>query len=221
MAMQKELVNTPERLAKVQSTTAHSWAAINKGKQRSRCSQQAQQQASRSPSRPRVDTSEATAAVDAAASAEDVLEELVEAAVASPAAEGQDEMPDAVPLSGLTKEPTVHFSIPDAIEDNNSAEVSLGLCNISFHSSELLFAYASKQQARYITDTSEQVCLSHSASAASSSLGFSVGFVIPCKSQAGLVHVHGYLHTLLLAIAVLSTTFTFGVECTTITSGTL
>lgn len=121
MAMQKELVNTPERLAKVQSTAAHSWAAINKGKQKSRSAQQAQKQASRSPSRPRVDGSEAAAAVAEAEPADEIPEQLLEGAVASPS--GQDEVPDAVPVSGLTKEPTVHFLIPDAAEEEGSDEV--------------------------------------------------------------------------------------------------
>lgn len=124
MAMQKELVNTPERLAKVQPTAAHSWAAINKGKQKSRSAQQAQKQASRSPSRPPVDVLEAAAAVAEAAPTDDVPEELPEGAGASLSA-GQDEVPDAVPLSGLTKEPTVHFLIPDTAEEEGSAEVSL------------------------------------------------------------------------------------------------
>lgn len=211
MAMQKELVNTPERLAKVQSTAAHSWAAINKGKQKSRSGQQAQKQASCSPSRPHVNDSEAAAAVAEAAPADEIPGQLLEGADASPSG-GQDEVPDAAPLSGLTKEPTVHFSIPDVVEEEGSAEVSPCIMLDQLPQLKDAVAYATKQQALCITDVPEAICLGHSASAASFGPSFSaahtVAWWIPSKSEAG-VHVHGHLHTLLLAVAVLSTTFMF------------
>lgn len=121
MAMQKELINTPERLAKVQPPASSSWAAINKGKQKSRNIKQAVPTISR----PclgvgldaGLDASAPATALSPAASVADILEEVSNLAVMSPA-ESQIEALD------VAEEPTVHFLIPEAIED--TAEVS---CN--------------------------------------------------------------------------------------------
>lgn len=137
MAMQKELVNTPEHLAKVKPAASRSWAANHKGKQKSRGAKQTEKQTSPTLSRPHLDLSEAAAALSQAAPPEDVPEEATESAVTSPS-ESENEASDAVLVSGLVKEATVHFSIPEAVED--SSEVSLQSCLTvtGYHTSGLL-----------------------------------------------------------------------------------
>ena len=116
MAMQKELINTPERLAKVQPPASSSWAAINKGKQKSRNIKQAAPTISRPCLDAGLDASAPATALSTAASVADILEEVADLAVVSPA-ESQIEALD------VAEEPTVHFLIPEATED--TAEVSL------------------------------------------------------------------------------------------------
>ena len=137
MAMQKELVNTPERLAKVKPPASSSWAAIHKGKQKSCSAKQVEKQTAPSLSQPREDISEAAPALSQAAPADSVPEEAAEPAV-TPPSESEDEASDAVLVLGLVKEATVHFSIPETVED--SSEVSLQSCwtVTDHHSSGLL-----------------------------------------------------------------------------------
>ena len=122
MAMQKELVNTPEHLAKVKPAVSRNWAATHKGKQKSRSAKQAEKPTSPTLSRPHVNLSEVAAALSQATPADNVPEEATEPAVTSPS-ESENEASDAVLVPGLVKEATVHFAIPEALED--SSEVSL------------------------------------------------------------------------------------------------
>ena len=125
MAMQKELVNTPEHLAKVKPPASRSWAAIHKGKQKSRSAKQAEKQTSPTLTQPHEDVSEAAPAISQAAPADTFPEEAAEPVV-TPPSESENEASDAVLVSGLVKEATVHFSIPETVED--SSEVSLQSC---------------------------------------------------------------------------------------------
>ena len=124
MAMQKELVNTPERLAKVKPAASRSWAAVHKGKQKSRSAKQVEKQTTSTISQPCEDVAEAAAAITQVL-ADNAPEEGAELAV-TPLSESENEGSDAIAVSALVKEATVHFSLPEAVED--SSEVSPQSC---------------------------------------------------------------------------------------------
>lgn len=183
MAMQKELVNTPERLAKVKPPASRGWAAIHKGKQKSRSAKQAEKQTMPTISRPREDVSEAAAAVSQAAPADSIPEEGAELAVTSPS-DNENKASDAILMSGLVEEATVHFSLPEAVED--SSEVSPQSCwTMTWnHRSDLLLhsgqaPCTSQVQVEHV-DMADQL----STTAASSKLGCNAADTFACWSAA-------------------------------------
>lgn len=114
MAMQKELINTPERLAR-EPTLSRKWAAkASEGKPKSRKAKQAHRQTAQAVSRPRMGASDSAAAHNQGATAESVSEDGG-AVDSSPVSESQDRTSDAV------EEGTVRFLVPEAV--NNNAEV--------------------------------------------------------------------------------------------------
>lgn len=118
MAMQKELINTPERLA-MEPSLSRKWVAkTGKGKQKSHVAKQTQRQTARTTSRRRLGAPESAAVYTQGASAENISEE--DAVVdTSSLSDSQDKTPDA------SQELAVHFLDPEPAD--NTAEVGTQL----------------------------------------------------------------------------------------------
>lgn len=115
IAMTKQLIDTPERLAHVKSASASSWAAINKRKQKSDRAKQSKKQTSPTVSRRHVDASGFAAMQPQATSAEEEQQEAGGAAVSSLLSD----------QSNVTAMSSVQFAVAEPMEDN--AGVSGGL----------------------------------------------------------------------------------------------
>ena len=107
IAMTKQLIDTPERLAHVKPPSPSMWAT-NKCKPKSRSAKKSKKQASRSRSKPRLDPSRAPAAQSQ--TAEEAQQGAAQSSIAS-----HSESDDG--MTGSAQQATVRFTPADTAED--------------------------------------------------------------------------------------------------------